>query len=100
MSGQVIVEEALKPASEILSNISFSIDEGNRLVDTSLFGFFHRRAVYSEGTGCTLLSADHQQLQRKLEVAEANKPDSELAWPQGAASARVKNAVSSNWLPG
>jgi len=88
LSGQAIVDEALKPASEILANISFKIDEGNRLVDTSLFGFFQRRAVYSEGTGCTLLSADHQQLQRRVDVADIMKPDSALDWPQGAAPAQ------------
>ena len=85
LSGQVIVEEALEPASEILANISFDIDEGNRQVDTSLFGFFHRRAVYSEGTGCTLLSADNQQLQRRVDVADPGKPAGELPWPQGTA---------------
>jgi CubicO group peptidase (beta-lactamase class C family) len=85
LSGQVIVEEALKPASDILANISFRIDEENRQVDTSLFGFFQRRAVYSEGTGCTLLSADHQELQRKVDVADFSKPNSDLVWPQGVA---------------
>lgn len=87
MPGQVVVEEALIPASSILSNISFNIDEGNRQVDTRLFGFFQRRAIYSEGTGCTLLSAGQQQLQRKVDVADTSKPDSELAWPLGSAPA-------------
>ena len=93
LSGQVIVEEALKPASDILANISFSIDEENRQVDTSLFGFFQRRAVYSEGMGCTLLSADHQELQRKVDVADFSKPNSDLVWPQGAAPAPENNEL-------
>lgn len=87
MSGQTIVEQALKPASEILSKISFDIDEGKRQVDTSLFGFFHRRAVYSDGTGCTLLSSAHKQLHRKVDVAGAGNPDREVNWPEGAAPA-------------
>ena len=87
MPGQVIVEQALKPASEILANISFKIDEENRQVDTSLYGFFNRRAVYADGTGCTLLSAGHQQLQRTVDVADAGQMNTKLAWPQGAAPA-------------
>ncbi len=87
LPGQVIVEQALKPASEILANISFKIDEENRQVDTNLYGFFNRRAVYADGTGCTLLSAGHQQLQRRVDVADAGQMNTKLAWPQGAAAA-------------
>jgi CubicO group peptidase (beta-lactamase class C family) len=93
LSGQVVLEEALLPASSILSNISFDIDETNRQVDTSLFGFFQRRAIYTDGTGCTLLSADQRQLSRKVDVASVDKPDSELAWPQGSAPAPVNTEL-------
>jgi CubicO group peptidase (beta-lactamase class C family) len=87
LSGQAIIEEALIHASATLSHISFNIDETNHLVDTRMFGFFHRRAVYSDGTGCTLLAAGQQQLQRQVNVAVVSKPDHELPWPQGSAPA-------------
>lgn len=85
MPGQEILEEALIPAAPILSNISFDIDTANHKVDTRLFGLFHRRAVYSEGTGCTLLAADQQQLQRDVHVPAINQQDKTLAWPEGSA---------------
>jgi len=87
MSGQVIVDQALISAAPILSNISFDIDTKNRRVDTRIFGLFQRRAVYSDGTGCTLLSDDQQYLQRQVDVAATNQADIELPWPEGSAPA-------------
>lgn len=85
MSGELIVDEALITASPFLSNISYEIDTTNRLVDARLYGLFERRAVFTEGTGCTLLRAGREQLQRKLEVAGASNLDTTLPWPQGSA---------------
>jgi len=87
MSGQVIVDEALTPAAPVLSNISFTIDKANQQVDASLFGFFQRRAVFIEGTGCTLLSADQKYLQRNLKPVAANQAEAGSAWPHGPAPA-------------
>ncbi len=87
MSDREIVDEALTSASPVLANISFDIDSTQRLVDTRLFGFFKRRAVYTKGTGCTLLSAGQWQLQRQVDVTVVNKSNSELAWPLGSAPA-------------
>ena len=87
MQGQVIVDEALVSSSPVLSNISFDIDTINRQVDTRLFGFFKRRAVYSDGTGCTLLSAGQQQLNRNVEPTARSQPDHTLPWPRGMAPA-------------
>jgi len=88
MSGQLIVDEALTASSPVLSNISYRIDEINRLVDTRLFGFFKRRAIYSEGTGCTLLTADQDQLQRQpTKPAKAARTSQGQPWPLGSAPA-------------
>ena len=87
MSGQQIVDEALIAASPLLSNVSFEIDTENRQVNTRLFGLFHRKAVFSEGTGCTLLSADREHLNRNLNVAESNALDDTQPWPLGSAPA-------------
>ena len=87
MSGKTIVEEALISAAPILSNISFDIDTINRRVDTRIFGLFQRRAVYSDGTGCTLLSSDQQYLQRQVDTAATSQAGGGLPWPEGSAPA-------------
>ena len=84
MSGEQIVDESLIIASPFLSNISYEIDTTNRMVDARLYGLFERRAVFSEGTGCTLLRAGREQLQRKLELAKPGNLDAMLPWPQGS----------------
>ena len=84
MPGEQIVDEALITTSPFLSNISYEIDTTNRLVDARLYGLFERRAVFTEGTGCTLLRAGREQLHRKLELAEVSNLDAMLPWPQGS----------------
>jgi len=84
MSGEQIVDESLIIASPFLSNISYEVDTTNRMVDARLYGLFERRAVFSEGTGCTLLRAGREQLQRKLELAKPGNLDAMLPWPQGS----------------
>jgi len=84
MSGEQIVDESLIIASPFLSNISYEIDTTNRMVDARLYGLFERRAVFSEGTGCTLLRAGREQLQRKLELVKPGNLDAMLPWPQGS----------------
>ena len=93
MPGQQIIDEILAPTAPVLSNISFEIDKRNRWVDTRFFGLSQRRAVFTEGTGCTLLRAGREQLQRKLEVAGFSQPDAALPWPQGSAPAPVSSKL-------
>jgi CubicO group peptidase (beta-lactamase class C family) len=87
LPGQLIVDEVLVPAAPVLSNISFAIDRINRHVDTRLFGLFHRRSIFTGGTGCTLLAADRDDLHRILVVADTEDLNPSLHWPQGSASA-------------
>ncbi|MDX2417080.1 MAG: serine hydrolase [Xanthomonadales bacterium] len=87
MPGQKTVAEVLLPSSPLLANVSYEIDKVNRQVDTWFFGLAHRRAVFSEGTGCTLLRQGREQMQRKLEIATVSEPNTALAWPQGSAAA-------------
>jgi len=89
MPGQQILDEILVAASPLLSNVSFEINDENRRVDTRVFGVAHRRAVFTDGTGCTLLRAGREQFQRKLVVAEVAVLDAALPWPQGSAPAPV-----------
>jgi len=87
MPGQQIVAEILLPASPLLSNFSFEIDTVKRQVDTQFFGLAQRRAVFTEGTGCTLLREGREKMQRKLELAALKEPNATLPWPQGTAPA-------------
>jgi CubicO group peptidase (beta-lactamase class C family) len=85
MSGQQIIDEALIPASSVLSNTRYSIDETNRWVDANLFGIFKRRAVYSDGTGCTLMQAGQEALPAKVNKSVSSHLNPELPWPEGSA---------------
>ena len=87
MPGQLIVEQALVPASPLLANVSFQIDTDKRTVDAQIFGFSPRRAEFNPGTGCTLLRKDRESMDQLLEVAESHTPDPNLPWPQGSAPA-------------
>lgn len=87
MPGQKTVAEVLLPASTFLSNVSFDIDTVKRQVDTRMFGLAPRRAVFSEGTGCTLLRKGREEMQRELELAVLKEPNTTLPWPQGSAPA-------------
>ena len=86
MPGQKVVAEILYPASPILANVSFEIDTSGQKVDANFFGMFNRRAIYTEGTGCTLLREGRENMQRVLEMAAISKPDATLPWPRGSAA--------------
>lgn len=63
-SGQTVMDEALLGASPILGIVGYTINEDKRRVDTHVYGFFHRRSVYEESTGCTLLASGQDELSR------------------------------------
>lgn len=63
-SGEVVMEEALLGASPILGIVGYTINEDKRRVDTHVYGFFHRRSVFEDNSGCTLLMAGEDELSR------------------------------------
>jgi len=87
MPGQQIVDEVLVPAAPLLSHVRFEIDTHQRYVDAWFYGLPHRRAVFSEGTGCTLLRPGREYMRRVLKLAEVDEPDPSLPWPNGSAPA-------------
>jgi len=93
ISGQQIIDEALIPASSVLSNTRYNIDETNQWVDTNLFGFFERRAVYSKGTGCTLMQAGQEALPAKVEIPVSRHLNPQLPWPRGSAPVAPDNRL-------
>jgi CubicO group peptidase (beta-lactamase class C family) len=84
MPGQLVVDQALVSAASVLSHVSFKIDENQQWVDTRIFGLAGRRAVFMDGTGCTLLSPGEDHLQRRLKKLPERKLDHQQAWPHGA----------------
>jgi hypothetical protein len=87
MPGQLIVDEVLVAAAPVLSNVSFEIDTQHHRVDTRFFGLAPRRAVFTPGTGCTLLRAGFEAMNRQIAVADAGMADPALPWPEGSAPA-------------
>ena len=83
--GQQVVDEALVPASSVLANTWFKIDEAKRLVDAGIYGMFKRRAVFSEGTGCTLLRAGKKTPPPTVKSSVIKPDNHHLPWPQGSA---------------
>lgn len=63
-SGASVMDEALLGASPTLGIVSYTINAEHRRVDTHVYGFFHRRSVYEESTGCTLLATGQDELSR------------------------------------
>ncbi|MBT4522523.1 MAG: serine hydrolase [Halieaceae bacterium] len=91
-SGQQIVDEALRGASPLLADVSFDIDEVKGQVDARFLGFFTRRAIYREHTGCTLLQAGQDSLDKDLRHAgDVPEPDPQAPWPSGAAPATASD---------
>jgi CubicO group peptidase (beta-lactamase class C family) len=62
------------------------IDEDRQTVTASIFGLAHRKAIYREGLGCTLVIGITEEEIRKQEIAGppalAYNPDT-LQWPAG-----------------
>ena len=84
-SGEQIVEQALLGASPLLANISYQINKDEKRVDTSLLGFFKRRAIFVDGIGCVLVSAGEETTSHRVNVADIQPLDDDAAWPQGRA---------------
>jgi CubicO group peptidase (beta-lactamase class C family) len=87
-SGETIMNEALISAAPILAKVSFEINRDKQQVDTSIFGFSHRRAVYDEATGCTLLAASQDRLSRPR-IEKHTSPESQPLEHNGDKSAAL-----------
>ena len=88
LAGQQIIDEALMPASSVLANTHYNIDEDKRQVDAAIYGLFERRAVFSDGTGCTLLQAGKKNLPPRTKTPVIKPDNGHLAWPVGSAGVK------------
>ena len=90
-SPDVTREQALKGASEILANVSHSLNEEEQYVSTRLYGFAERRAVFSDGIGCTLLPAGTKRLEQRVSPLTAPALSNNLDWPLGSNTPDLTN---------
>lgn len=93
-SGDQIVEQALLGASPLLANISYQINEQEKRVDTSVMGFFNRRAILVDGIGCVLVSAGDEETQHRVSISDVQPLDESTLWPQGRAKSETVKKYS------
>ncbi len=82
----VTKEQALAGASEELARFSYKLDLDERRVTANLFGMFERRAIYTPGIGCTLLTAGEKQAAMPIAPLPALNISSQSPWPLGSAA--------------
>lgn len=85
-SPEDIKQQALIGASETLAHVSYNVDPEARSVTASLFGLFKRRAIFTPGIGCTLLSSGEKDVTMPVTVLPALEVSETLAWPMGRAT--------------
>ncbi|MEO0817104.1 MAG: serine hydrolase [Pseudomonadota bacterium] len=84
LTPEVMRDEALAGASDILANVSYDIDEDQQHVTTRLFGLFERRAVFTPGIGCTLLPSGEKQTSLAIEPLPRLDVSGAAPWPSGS----------------
>ena len=90
-SPESVKEQALVGASDTLANISFEVDADAQHVTTRLFGLFKRRAIYTPGIGCTLLSPGETTADMNVEAMPELVIADDVAWPLGSAAPDLTN---------
>lgn len=89
---ETVKEQALIGASETLANVSYELDTEAQSVTTNLFGLFERRAVFTPGIGCTLLSPGEKAVDMGVTALPPLDLAADLAWPMGAAAPDLTGA--------
>ncbi|MEH6911382.1 MAG: serine hydrolase [Oceanicoccus sp.] len=93
-SGDQIIEQALLGASPLLGNITYQINEQQKHVDTSVMGFFNRRAILVDGIGCVLVSAGEEETPHRVKIDDVQPLDENTLWPQGRATGKTVKGYS------
>lgn len=92
-SGDQVMKEALIPVDSSFSFVDFEINQTSQWVNTDLFGFFQRKAVYVDGVGCTLLAIGQDDFSREIIKLPALKRDTEQAWPNGEGKVSENSSI-------
>jgi CubicO group peptidase (beta-lactamase class C family) len=93
-SGDEIIDQALLGASPLLANITYQINEQEKRVDTSVMGFFNRRAILVDGIGCVLVSAGEDKTPHRVKIEDVQPLDENTLWPQGRAKSKTVKGYS------
>ena len=91
-SPEIVKEQALIGASDTLANISYELDVEAGSVTTTLYGLFKRRAIYTPGIGCTLLSPGEKTASMQVNALPALEVPADVAWPLGRAAPDLTSA--------
>ncbi|MEL6862179.1 MAG: serine hydrolase [Pseudomonadota bacterium] len=83
---ETVKQEALVGASETLANVSYTLDAEGGSVTTKLYGLFERRAQFTPGIGCTLLSPGEKAVDMQVTALPPLDVASDIAWPLGSAA--------------
>jgi hypothetical protein len=75
MSPQVMVDEALVGVAPLFSNTTYEINRDAGAVDTRLYGWFPRTAVFTPGLGCTLLPIGEVYSPHIVQVISSTPPN-------------------------
>jgi len=87
-----IAAQELNPLSPAFGIVSYDVDETNQVVDTDVAGFFHRRASYRDGLGCTLHAIGQDSLTTSVTPLATVIESDVIEWPDGIAE--VNNSQS------
>ena len=78
-SGELVVNEGLLPVHDTFSYVNYEIDDKQQEVTTNVFGLYSRKAVYTDGIGCTLLAIDQIDSTHKVtRLAASASSDGDL----------------------
>jgi len=88
-SPEIMKDEALKGASDLLASVSHTIDVEAQHVTTTLYGLFERRAIYTPGIGCTLLPAGEKSATMPVSPLPSLAIPADQPWPLGSAAPDV-----------
>ncbi len=80
---ELMMEQAIAPASPILGRTSYQVDDDLRQVDVTLFGMFAHRAVHRVGIGCILLAPGEDVPRFDVSPIQYFAPPSNDPWPRG-----------------
>lgn len=92
-SGELVVNEGLLPVNDSFAYVDFNIDEQQQQVLTSALGIYNRKAIYTDGIGCTLLAVGEESLSRQISKLANVGTDANFTWFN--ASARENSDISS-----
>ena len=86
----IVFEEDIKPVNPLASFVDWKIDHEARSVTGDMFGFFSLKAIYRDGSGCSLVIDTTEEEMRRQKLVSPDimqtrprHPDT-MPWPLGS----------------